>query len=342
MHRWSTEALLVCLGLFACSSDSEGDGGSTGGSGGAGGSTDGGDVGGSGGAAGTAGVGGSSGASGGGGASGNGGAGGATGGSGGSMGGSAGASGGTGGTAGSGGSTVGLPTGNASFDYQIGGAYSPPSGVEIVSRDREDPPAPGLYNICYVNGFQTQPHDEDWWLDNHPDLILRDGNGDPVVDDAWGEFLLDIRTSGNRDALLAIVGAWVEQCAADGFDAIEIDNLDSYSRSDGLLEASQAVAYMGMLSDVAHANGLASAQKNATDLLGDVAAMGTDFAVAEECNRWNECGDYMGTYGDLVFVIEYRQQDFDAGCADFPNLSIVLRDLDVSTPSSGSYVYDGC
>ena len=49
-----------------------------------------------------------------------------------------------------------------------------------------------------------------------------------------------------------------------------------------------------------------------------------------------------GAYGDRVFIIEYRQQDFDQGCSDYPGLSIVLRDLDVSTPSSGSYVYDGC
>jgi hypothetical protein len=235
-----------------------------------------------------------------------------------------------------------LPTGNAPFDYQIGGAYTPPSGVEIVSRDRGDSPAPGLYNVCYVNGFQTQPDEEDFWLDHHPDLVLRDSGGAPVIDEDWGEYLLDIRTQNKRDALVAIVGGWIQQCAADGFDAVEVDNLDSYSRSGGLLDASQAVAYMGMLSEVAHAHGLASGQKNSVELLGDAAAMGTDFAVAEECNRWNECGEYVGTYGNRVFVIEYRPQDFDAGCADFPQLSIVLRDLNVSTPSSSGYVYDGC
>jgi hypothetical protein len=63
---------------------------------------------------------------------------------------------------------------------------------------------------------------------------------------------------------------------------------------------------------------------------------------ARSCNRWGECADYQDVYGDRVFVIEYRQQDFDAGCADFPELSIVLRDLDVTAPGSGTYVFDAC
>jgi hypothetical protein len=45
----------------------------------------------------------------------------------------------------------------------------------IVSRDRTASPAAGLYNICYVNGFQIQPDEEALWLAEHPDLILRDG-----------------------------------------------------------------------------------------------------------------------------------------------------------------------
>jgi hypothetical protein len=237
---------------------------------------------------------------------------------------------------------VRLPPPNAQFDYQLGGAYDPPEGVEVVSRDRKDPPADGLYNICYVNGFQTQPDAEDWWLDEHPDLVLYDDEGDPVIDEEWGEMLLDVSTADQREALSAIVGPWIARCADDGFDAIEIDNLDSYTRSDGLLESSQAVRFMGMLSEVAHEHGLASGQKNSVELLGKVEAMGTDFAVAEECARWDECGDYQEAYGDRVYVIEYRDQDFAQGCDDYPELSIVRRDLDVSTPESADYVYDAC
>ncbi|WP_250983997.1 endo alpha-1,4 polygalactosaminidase [Rhizobium sp. CG4] len=40
-------------------------------------------------------------------------------------------------------------------DYQLGGSYEPPLGVTVVARDSTAMPAEGLYNICYVNGFQT-------------------------------------------------------------------------------------------------------------------------------------------------------------------------------------------
>jgi hypothetical protein len=235
-----------------------------------------------------------------------------------------------------------LPPANAGLDYQLGGAYPPPAGVAIVSRDRTAAPAPGLYNICYVNGFQSQPDEDDFWLEMHPDLVLRDESGDPVIDPEWDEMILDVRTDATRTALAAIVGAWIEGCATAGFDAVEIDNLDTYSRSGGRITQDHAVAFMRMLSDVAHAHGLAIAQKNSTEVLARRADMATDFAVAEECNRYDECGDYTGEYGDAVLVIEYRRGDFDAGCAAFPNLSIVLRDLDLVTPGDSGYVYDGC
>jgi len=247
---------------------------------------------------------------------------------------------GLGGAGGSG--SVALPPANEQLDYQLGGAYSPPNGVQVLSRDRQGEPAAGLYNICYVNGFQAQPDEADWWLAQHPDLVLRDGNGDPVIDPDWDEMLLDIGTADKRAALATIVGDWIAQCGSDGFDAVEIDNLDSYSRSEGLLTPDNAVDFMALLSATAHAHGLAIAQKNSTELLGRRAEMGTDFAVAEECNRYAECGDYVAAYGNLVLVIEYRQQDFDQGCVDHPDLSIVLRDLNLVTPSSSSYVYDAC
>lgn len=235
-----------------------------------------------------------------------------------------------------------LPTANASFDYQIGGAYTPPAGVKIVSRDRGDAPAAGLYNICYVNGFQAQQSDDAWWKSDHPDLILRDAKGNPVVDADWDEMLLDTSTEQKRAALAAIVGGWIQGCADAGFDAIEIDNLDSYARSGGKLSQANNVAFMKLLSAKGHQAGLAMGQKNSTELVGKVKDMGTDFAVAEECNRYSECGDYKAGYGDLVFVIEYRDQDFSAGCKAFPELSIVRRDVNVSKPGATGYKYEGC
>ncbi len=247
-----------------------------------------------------------------------------------------------GGTADAGPGTLTLPPANGAFDYQLGEAYAPPDGVVVVSRDRNAAPAPGLYNLCYVNGFQTQPDERDFWLDEHPDLLLRDSGGDVVIDPDWDEIILDVTEPAKRAALADIVGGWIDGCADDGFDAIEIDNLDTYSRSGGRVTQDHAVAFMRLLADRAHARGLPIAQKNSTEVLARQADMGTDFAVAEECNRWDECADYVDVYGDQVYVIEYRRGDFDAGCRDFPDLSIVLRDLELVGPGSGSYVYDGC
>ena len=154
--------------------------------------------------------------------------------------------------------------------------------------------------------------------------------------------LLDTSTDAKRTQLAAIVGSWITKCKTDGFNAVEIDNLDSYSRSSGLLTQANNIAFMALLSAIAHQNGLAIAQKNSSELVGSKAAMGTDFAVVEECNRYSECGTYTAVYGNLVFIIEYRAQDFQVGCTKYPELSIVLRDLNVSTPSSSSYVYQGC
>lgn len=237
---------------------------------------------------------------------------------------------------------TGLPPLDAKLDYQLGGAYSPPSGVSIVSRDRTATAATGIYNICYVNGFQIQPDEESFWMSQHPDLILRDGNGKPVVDAEWNEMLIDVSTPAKQTAVAAIVADWINGCADAGFNAIEIDNLDSYLRSGGRLTQNHAVAAMALFANAAHARGLAIAQKNSAELVGRKAELGTDFVVAEECNRYSECEDYRTAYGDHVLVIEYRRQDFATGCSKFPTLSIVLRDVNLVMPSQSGYVYDAC
>ena len=239
-------------------------------------------------------------------------------------------------------STYPLPPANGGLDYQLGEAYPPPAGVSIVSRDREAPIVMGLYNICYVNGFQAQAHENAFWLDEHPTLVLRDDGGDPVIDPDWDEMLLDVGTPEKRTAIAAIVDDWIAGCEAAGFDAVEIDNLDTFARSGGRLTEADAVAMMRLFADGAHARGMAVAQKNSAELVGRRAEMATDFVVAEECNRYDECDVYTAVYGTSVLVIEYREQDFTEGCAAFPQLSIVLRDRDLVGPSDAAYSYDGC
>lgn len=238
--------------------------------------------------------------------------------------------------------TRGLPPVDAAFDYQLGGGYPPPSGVQIVTRDREDVPAPGLYNICYINGFQVQLHEEEQFVAQHPELILRDANDQPIRDPQWKEIVIDISTQAQRETTAAIVTGWIDGCHQAGFQAIEIDNLDSFTRSAGRFTEDDAVAAMALMADAAHVRGLPISQKNSSEQAVRKAELKTDFAVAEECNRFDECQVYRDAYGDHVLVIEYRSQDFTAGCAAFPALSIVLRDVDLVTPGTAGYVYDGC
>jgi hypothetical protein len=219
-----------------------------------------------------------------------------------------------------------LPVG-PDVDYQLGGPAAVPAQVGIVVRDRADRPVAGRYNVCYVNAFQTQPDERRFWRAHWRLVLKRDGR--PVVDSAWGEWLLDTRTPRKRARIAAIVGRWIDGCAASGFDAAELDNLDSWSRSHGLIRPRHDKRLARRLVARAHRAGLAVAQKNWAEWDGRVA--GFDFAVAEECGRWHECGAYVRHYGRRVLVVEYRRADFDATCARWGSaLAVVLRDRALS------------
>ncbi|GAA1367499.1 endo alpha-1,4 polygalactosaminidase [Streptomyces beijiangensis] len=233
-----------------------------------------------------------------------------------------------------------LPPAHSGFDYQIGGAYEPPAGVTIISRDRTAAPAPGAYNICYVNAFQAQPDAEGDW---DPDLLLRTAGGEIVYDDEWNEAVLDLRTATKRERIAAKVNTWIDGCADKGYQAVEPDNLDTYERFPKYLDAQQAKSFIGLLTEHAHGKGLAVGQKNTVDLAGARDETGLDFAVTEECGTYDECGDYAAAYDDRVLVVEYTAKGLAKACAGWGGrLSIVRRDLDVLPAGSSGYVRQTC
>ncbi|WP_320774282.1 endo alpha-1,4 polygalactosaminidase [Streptomyces sp. CRN 30] len=227
------------------------------------------------------------------------------------------------------------------FDYQLGGAYTPPKGVEVVARDHTASPASGLYNICYVNAFQAQPDAADEW---DSDLLLRDEDGEIVMDDDWGEAMLDISTAAKRERIAEKVDGWIDSCASKGFDAVEPDNYDTYTRApEGLLSAGDAEAFLKLLAGHAHDEGLAIGQKNTPQLAKDREEVGLDFAVAEECGRYEECDAYVDAFGDDVLVIEYDEKGLKAACAGWgEEISIVRRDLDVLPAGRAGHVRETC
>jgi hypothetical protein len=222
---------------------------------------------------------------------------------------------------------VTLPPVGTDWDYQLGGARPVPHHVGIVERDRLAHPAAGRYNVCYVNGYQTQATQKRFWR-RHWTLVLKD-RGRPVVDSVWGEWLLDIRTPAKRHALARIMGRWTRGCAAHGFRAVEYDNLDSFSRSHHLLSRSDARRYAALLVRRAHAAGLAAAQKNWAEW--DGTTVGFDFAVAEQCGQYHECGRYVAHYGRHVLAVEYHDRAFRRTCARWSQvISVVRRDVELT------------
>lgn len=244
--------------------------------------------------------------------------------------------------------SVALPPANGQFDYQIGGAYAPLASVATVDRDRSASPVSGKYNICYVNVYQTQPEEAAWWKAKHPDLLLKKANGSYVGDPDWpGEILLDTSTAAKRAGIAAIEDGWIDGCSAAGFKAVEPDNLDSYTRSGKRLTKAENVALAALLAAHAHGDGLAYAQKNDTDITAsDKATVGFDFAIAEECGFYGECGSYTSLYGNNVIEIEYTDNGksaYTAACsARGATLPIIYRDRDVVAKGTSGYHYEYC
>jgi hypothetical protein len=243
-------------------------------------------------------------------------------------------------------SAVRRPPVNAAADYQLGGAYKPAAGVRIVTRDLREKPA-GRYDVCYVNGFQTQPGELGWWRRVHPGLLLRQ-NGRLVSDPGWpDEVLLDTGTVAKRASLARIMRLWVARCARAGYEAVEPDNLDSWQRSRGLLSRADNLVLARSLVAAGHRHGLAVAQKNTAELsAAQVDRAGFDFAVAEDCQVYAECGVYQRLYGDHVLEVEYADEgrtNFDQACAARGNRwSIVYRDRDLRRPGQPGYVRAAC
>jgi hypothetical protein len=210
-----------------------------------------------------------------------------------------------------------------------------------------------VYAICYVNAFQTQPDEsgvarpdeQSAW----PDQLVLESLEDP----GWqGELLIDISAAAKRSAAVSHVTPMIRACARKGFEAIEFDNLDSWTRFRGTpddalvpFDRTDAIAYAKALTRVAHRDGLAVGRKNTPQLGRETSrrVIGFDFGIAEECARYRECGRHRQVFGKRVLMIEYRRADFKRACRwHGGKASVVRRDRDLRTPGSPGYRYASC
>jgi hypothetical protein len=266
------------------------------------------------------------------------------------------------------------------WDYQLYGRYQSDPRVSIVSSNagiRADPTLavaqdvpidPSLYNICYLNAFQTQPEDNQFWAGpNYAHLILMNGT-EPVEDERWpGEYLFDISTPEKRAELIGLQMRWLTWCRDAGFKAVEPDNIDSYERSYELLTLDNAFEFMKEWAAAAHALGLAVAQKNSAEwaiaeegVQPLAATVGFDFALVEECQLTGECAPLITYYGpQRVLEVEYwydvqdtssgvtveafNKDHFVAACTDHGDSArIVLRNRDVRPAGQTGFVFELC
>ena len=210
-----------------------------------------------------------------------------------------------------------FPSSYTNWDYQLSSGYQPQGdNVTIVVRDRDDEPIPGMYNICYINRFQTQSDRADiaaW---------TRLGVNTGVTDSEWPEYILDIRSKRKRARIARRLVGFMKGCKAKGFQAIEIDNMDTALRTEGQVSTlglnfrRHTVPLLKRLIRAAHSPELdmAIGQKNSAEVSQKLSSLGFDFAIAESCHKYDECGEYTQYYGTKVLRVEYpRALTCDSG-----------------------------
>jgi hypothetical protein len=224
------------------------------------------------------------------------------------------------------------PTPGTSWQWQLSGALDSSVDASAYDIDLFDNSATqigalksaGRRVICY---FDTA------YEPGRPDSTqLAPYRGNPVA--GWpGQYWLDIR----EPAVVAVMQARIELAQQKGCDALEADDVDSRINNPGFpITAADQQGFIRGLAVEAHARGLAFALKNDLEdipqLLADV-----DFAINEECFRYNECNALAPfiAANKAVFQVEYTSGDLAAkGATICPkanalNFDTLIKHLDL-------------
>tara|TARA_R110000868_G_scaffold129581_3_gene338560 strand:+ start:2773 stop:3690 length:918 start_codon:yes stop_codon:yes gene_type:complete len=192
----------------------------------------------------------------------------------------------------------------ASWHWQLSGNLKTPDR-QVYDIDLFDTSTTTITNlkgqgrivVCYFSAGSW----EDWRTDAA--LYPKEALGAQL--DGWpGERWVDIR----HPAVRMLMAQRIQLAAEKGCDAVEPDNVDGYSNSNGLqLSKADQIDYNRWLSQQAHSHDLAIALKNAVELIPALVD-DFDFALNESCYAYKECDDYrlFRQQGKAVFIAEYR------------------------------------
>lgn len=174
--------------------------------------------------------------------------------------------------------------------------------------------------ICYIDVGTW----ENWRSDaaSFPDSVKGKSNGWP------GEKWLDIRSQ----AIRPLLDARFAMCASKGFDAVEPDNVDGYDNGTGFpITAADQLAFNTWFAGDVHAHGMTVALKNDVDQVKQLQPS-FDFAINEECNRYNECGAYSAftSAGKWVGQVEYQGGTSFCAADNKAHFMGMLKDLDLT------------
>lgn len=198
------------------------------------------------------------------------------------------------------------PRPGLSWQYQLSGTVDTSIPARVFDVDGETTSsetidelhASGARVICYLSAGSWEPWRSD--SDDFPSAVLGDAM-DGWPDERW----LDVR---KVDVLLPIMEKRIEACRVKGFDAVEPDNVDGYVNDTGFpISVTDQRAYNSALAGLAHAHGLSVGLKNSPELVGALEPR-FDFAVVEECVRYDECDAFepFVRAGKAVFHVEYE------------------------------------
>lgn len=225
-------------------------------------------------------------------------------------------------------SSSALPAGT-SWYWQLQGSLNLAVNVKVYDIDLYDTSVntiaalkqAGHTVICYFSAGTY----EDWRSDasQFPAASLGSNNGWP------GEKWIDIRNATVRQ----IIANRMDLAKSKGCDGLEPDNVDGYANKSGFpLTAQDQIGFNTFLADQAHARGMTVALKNATDLVSTLVDK-FDFAVVEECFKYNECSAYSPFIQKNKAVLNAEYTSYSAAtCSKAASLkfSTVFYNLDLN------------